>query len=205
MTNLRVPLLALSGFLGVFACVALLVLAFQVMGLADPKQALGMPDGSVRALIAIFLIVTLGMAALFLLGPQRYGQPSTSAVQTPAPKTQQDKTTAPATTSSAASSSLRLATMTHQTAPTGTEPNLSADQVPDKTGSVLQQAKDHKENTAALASANQDNGDLAKQFLTMLGGLVTTIVGFYFGSQTANSAATKGANAATEAIKMSRL
>src|SRR5262245_49546965 len=74
LPNLEVPLLALSGFIGIFACVALLVLAFNAMNLADSKQALGMPEGSVRALIAIFLIVTLGMAALFLLGPPKCAQ-----------------------------------------------------------------------------------------------------------------------------------
>ena len=55
-------------------------------------------------------------------------------------------------------------------------------------------------NGGSSNSGSQDGGDLPKQFLTMLGGLVTTIVGFYFGSQTANSAAAKAA----EAIKAAK-
>ncbi len=217
LADLRIPLLALSGFLGVFAAVALLVLAFKAMNLTDVKQALGMPEGSVRALIAIFLIVTLGMSALFLLGPQRSGQGAPPADKTsnennnstsgrgsagagsgkPAQPTEGSETstdhtpqgtgTVSAIIPSAPLTGMRLAALrTVASSP-------SADKNP-SSGANAQTAS----SQPATAGAGQD-GDLAKQFFTLVGGLVTTVVGFYFGSQTANSAAAKGARAATDA------
>jgi hypothetical protein len=161
LAHLQIPLLALSGFLGILACVGLLVLAFNAMGLGDQKQSLGLPEGSVRALIAIFLIVTLGMTALFLLGPQKQG----NAAKPGTPPASQARSDIPAMGQAA----FRFAA--DPPAPAG--------------------------GTSSGPTQNQDGGDLSKQFLTMLGGLVTTIIGFYFGAQTANSASAR----AVEAMK----
>jgi len=214
LAELRIPLLALSGFLAVFACVALLVLAFKAMGLTNNAQALGMPEGSVRALIAIFLIVTLGMSALFLLGPSRPGKEIN-------PDLQENKSKGENTTPTGSEPN---ATETPQNTggPTGTgvtaAPPLAdgarfghavfrrtatpkphgQDKTPPKDNNGADADKSQGQ-TATAAGANQGAGDLAKQFLTLVGTLVTTVVGFYFGSQTTNSAATKGANAAKEA------
>jgi hypothetical protein len=241
LAGLRVPLLALAGFLGVFAAVALLVLSFKAMGLTDEKQALGMPEGSVRALIAIFLIVTLGMAALFLLGPARAGQ----LPQSGAEENNKDKgaassggaatgTEAPKGTEEPKGSEVPGGTDVTSTSTTSTDiprvelavlrtasaqggaPSVNSGKPTRSRQDAKDQKKDGKAPTktnsgtgtnntngegekGAAAGGNQDGGDLAKQFLTLVGGLVTTVVGFYFGSQTANSAAAKGARAATDA------
>lgn len=211
IANLEIPLLAISGFLGVFASVALLVLAFNGMNLADKSQALGMPEGSVRALLAIFLVVTLGMAALFLLGQHR----ATTQPGAPEPKasaTDQGGNNATAATTPAADAGFRLAATrdpaaSQQPLPTeGTEPPTAPGSKDEKKG------KDDPKKTATTGANNQGGmgggtgggDDLAKQFLTLVGGLVTTVVGFYFGSQTANSAATKGARAAADAIRAAK-
>jgi hypothetical protein len=206
IANLQVPLLAISGFLGVFACVALLVLAFKAMGLEDRTQALGMPEGSVRALIAIFLIATLGMAALFLLGPQRFGQPEKSQAQGPA-RPGKDQPNAHASSSVAADLGYRTAALTKPpTSPaqpaTGTEPGLGTGAGPgakgQETGGAGAGNDTGNDKGQDGTAANQTGGDLAKQFLTLVGALVTTVVGFYFGSQTASSAAARGAKAALD-------
>ncbi len=222
--NLAVPLLALSGFLGIFACVALLVLAFKAMDLTDSKQALGMPEGSVRALIAIFLIVTLGMAALFLLGSPKSaqaanppGQSEKPAGKSPAPEGGKGSSGDPA---SALNQTTAGTSGAAPQATGGARPGVSnsTNSAPtNKAGTSSPPAPNTAENTrnradsgpsgsqatanenAKQAGTSRDDSDLAKQFFTLVGGLVTTVIGFYFGSQTANSAATKGANAATAA------
>jgi hypothetical protein len=212
IAHLEIPLLALSGFLGVFACVGLLVLAFSAMGLTDAKQSLGMPDGSVRALIAIFLIVTLGMTALFLLSPQQHGQPTkpegSPSTQPPepaaVPSTQPTNGNAPAAGYRMGSADFLLAALVTPTTQSG------GGNPPDKHGTVPAPPPPGKDNPKTEIPpakpetpgvVNQDNGDVAKQFLTMLGGLVTTIVGFYFGSQTASSASAKATEATVAAMR----
>src|SRR5205807_5805646 len=39
---------------------------FQQLGLADPRQALGLPEGSIRALIALFLLMTFVIVSIHL-------------------------------------------------------------------------------------------------------------------------------------------
>ena len=216
LPNLQPPLLALSGFIGVFACVALLVLAFKAMDLADGSQALGMPEGSIRALIAIFLIVTLGMAALFLLSPSQHqqaanpggGPTNNGSSQSDSQSKNDSKKPSPAAKNSVAGSNVQLAALQEApvqpgvTAPSPTQETTSNE----KKAPEAPQDKDQNLNSgnATATETEQGESDLAKQFLTLVGGLVTTVVGFYFGSQTANSATAKGANAArtaaTEAI-----
>jgi hypothetical protein len=210
LANLETPLLALSGFLGVFACVALLVLAFNAMGLNNRDQALGLPEGSVRALLAIFLVVTMGMTTIFLLGPPQHQTPSGGEPEktqpkdkTPGETTPKDKSNLPTATSSAAYSGIQLAALN--------DPPVQAPKVDKPTaetspsgGDRTNKPQDTQQQKAATAESSQGGGDLAKQFLTLVGGLVTTVIGFYFGSQTASSANAKGAKAVAEAMKVGR-
>src|SRR3990172_6889513 len=55
-----------------FVLIAVLVLlfmmaiAFDELGLGDPGQALGLPEGTVRAMIAVFLVVIFVVVGLYL-------------------------------------------------------------------------------------------------------------------------------------------
>ncbi len=208
--SVEVALLALAGLLGTFACVALLVLVFKAMDLANPGQALGMPEGSVRALLALLLVASLGMAGLFLLGA---AQPAATdnknnSNQNPAHGSESGDATAPgkpvantgARTLANSVGDYRLAANS-AAAQALTSPQPGAADAGGRANNAAGTAHEKNDlvpsstNTPTSTSTTQD-GDLVKQFLTLLGTLVTTIVGFYFGSQTATSAATKALNQA---------
>jgi hypothetical protein len=65
-TSLSLSAVVLVGFASVVVLMAALVIVYQVLGLADLKQALGLPEGSVRALIAFTLVLVFVCLAAFL-------------------------------------------------------------------------------------------------------------------------------------------
>lgn len=64
--ELRLPLLIVSAVGGLLAGLTLIVTVFALYELADRKYALGLPDGSVRAVIALLLIVLFSTLTVFL-------------------------------------------------------------------------------------------------------------------------------------------
>jgi hypothetical protein len=63
---IRLPVLVITGVMALFATLALVAVTFSVAGLSDPKQALGLPEGSVRAAIALSLIVIFAITSIYL-------------------------------------------------------------------------------------------------------------------------------------------
>jgi phosphoglycerol transferase MdoB-like AlkP superfamily enzyme len=120
----RLPLLIIAAVIGLLAAIGFVVVAFSLFKLINPDQPLGLPEGSVRALLALLILVIFAAMTIFFFGAMR-------------------------------------------TKPTA--------------------------DPAAVSAAS----DLAKQVITMLGTLLTAIASFYFGSQSATSAATKVAAATT--------
>jgi Immunoglobulin I-set domain len=68
MTNAPVilTLVVLAGVIGLLAVLMMTALAFSAVKLADKTQALGLPEGSVRAVIALSLIVIFVITVVFL-------------------------------------------------------------------------------------------------------------------------------------------
>src|SRR5262249_55223810 len=64
--EIRLPLLAIAGVVVLFATLALVSVSFATFGLQDPKQALALPEGSVRAAIALALIVLFAVLTVYL-------------------------------------------------------------------------------------------------------------------------------------------
>jgi hypothetical protein len=62
------PLLVVGGVLSLLVVLSLVSVLFQTLGLADPKQALALPEGSVRAVIALSLVVLFAILSIFLYG-----------------------------------------------------------------------------------------------------------------------------------------
>ncbi len=60
------PLMAIFGIMILFGSLALVALLFKNLGLTDPKQALGLPEGSIRAAIALALIVLFAIISIML-------------------------------------------------------------------------------------------------------------------------------------------
>ena len=63
---IKLPVLVVVGVMALFATLALVAVTFSVAGLTDPTQALGLPEGSVRAAIALSLIVIFAITSIYL-------------------------------------------------------------------------------------------------------------------------------------------
>lgn len=66
MAEVALPVLAIVGAIGLLASLAFLSVAFAALGLSDKSRALGLPEGSVRALIALLLLAFFVITAIFL-------------------------------------------------------------------------------------------------------------------------------------------
>lgn len=62
----RLPLLAIGGVIALLVIIALVAGAYTLFGLSDPTEALGLPEGSVRAIIALSLIVLFAILTIYL-------------------------------------------------------------------------------------------------------------------------------------------
>lgn len=61
-------LIVISGVAGLIAILTKVSVILNALGLSDQKQALGLPKGSVRALIALTLIITFSIMAFYFYG-----------------------------------------------------------------------------------------------------------------------------------------
>jgi hypothetical protein len=60
------PLLAIFGIMILFGSLALVAMLFESLGLTDPRQPLALPEGSIRAAIALSLIVLFAIISIML-------------------------------------------------------------------------------------------------------------------------------------------
>jgi hypothetical protein len=75
-TGMGLPLLALSSVLLLLAALLVFTTLIHLIGLSDSKSALGLPEGSVRAFLALALLGLFSvMASSVLPGPTGPGQP----------------------------------------------------------------------------------------------------------------------------------
>jgi IPT/TIG domain-containing protein len=63
--TIQLPVLVITGVMALFASLAIVAVAFSVAGLSDDTQALGLPEGSVRAAIALSLIVVFAITIIY--------------------------------------------------------------------------------------------------------------------------------------------
>jgi hypothetical protein len=147
-------MIGVVALLGVLAAMAI---AFKTMHLANQTQALGLPEGSVRAVIALSLILIFAVVTVYLFSDLSN---CTSVVEV-------DKSGKPIKTVSAPVSTSTVVTTT-----AGTTSTIVTTTDPNKPLPVSDEQK-------ARAAASQD---FAKQLLIMLGTLITSLTSFYFGS-----------------------
>lgn len=74
--EVKLPLVAIAGVILLLLVLAVVSVAFGVSGLSDKTQALALPEGSVRAVIALALVVLFATLSVFLFesvssGPAR--------------------------------------------------------------------------------------------------------------------------------------
>jgi hypothetical protein len=60
------PLLAIGGVLVLILMLTVVAIIFSILGLTNKEQAMGLPEGSIRAVIALSLIVLFAILSVFL-------------------------------------------------------------------------------------------------------------------------------------------
>lgn len=157
MRLVGLPMLAIFGIILLFGTLALVAMLFQSLGLTDPKEPLALPQGSIRAAIALSLIVLFAIIAIMLfqsmLGSTYVLRGLTKtehdAIVNKIPERVVDSMAAPCAASAPAGGAC---------AETDLRFNLS------------------------LQGASPSSGasDLAKQLLILVGTLMTSVTSFYF-------------------------
>jgi hypothetical protein len=66
VTEVKLPLLAIVGVVMLLFVLAIVSVSFGVFGLSDKTQALALPEGSIRAVIALSLVVLFAILSIFL-------------------------------------------------------------------------------------------------------------------------------------------
>lgn len=150
------PVLAIYGIMLLFGSLALVATLFARLQLSDPKQALALPEGSIRAAIALSLIVLFAILSIMLYQSLSAGyeipeltesemQALTSAL---AERVVGVSSTCPKEAAPCDAAELRYAVRVRQ-----------------------------------ISSPESD--DFAKQLLILIGTLMTSVTSFYFGSRAA--------------------
>jgi hypothetical protein len=66
--ELQLPLVVIVGVVVLLVTLALVAVSFSALSLSDKAQALALPEGSVRAVIALMLLVVFAIVAIYLYG-----------------------------------------------------------------------------------------------------------------------------------------
>jgi hypothetical protein len=157
---------------------AILAIIYSVMGVEDPKQALGLPEGSVRALLAFSLVLTFVCLSAFLFSEvNKNNQPVEGKTLTLVTEAQ----LADLKTNFAVASELAKDPKTDK---------LLYEQVAATDGKTT--VDDLKHPLYAVTyypKGSKDAEDFAKQIFTTLATVFVSVVSFYFGSSVTASAA----------------
>jgi hypothetical protein len=164
--EVRLPILAIAGIVSLLVALTLASLAFAAVGLADKNQALALPDGSIRAVIALSLIVLFAICAVYLYGSLAGG---------------------------CELKELRLSTIEEVTALQGqaarADSQIEVFSVFPPVASQPPAEPPKGPFTVRYRSRmSSQAADFAKQLLILIGTLVTSVSSFYFGSRAAESA-----------------
>ncbi|HKS22886.1 MAG TPA: hypothetical protein VJZ76_08830 [Thermoanaerobaculia bacterium] len=73
--SVRLPLLIVAAVIGLLGAIGFVVVAFSLYGLINGHEPLGLPEGSVRALIALLILVIFAAMTIFFFGAMRTPTP----------------------------------------------------------------------------------------------------------------------------------
>lgn len=160
------PILAIFGIMMLFGALALVASLFAGMGLSDREQALGLPEGSIRAAIALSLIVLFAIISIMLY--QSIAKPYVI------------------TGVSKAALDLMVKDATNHVVAILPECNPDAKDCTACT-TPLDQCPTLHYSVHVLQPQGRESTDLAKQLLILIGTLMTSVTSFYFASRTGPS------------------
>jgi hypothetical protein len=206
----QLPLIAIMGVATMLAVLTLMALAFSSYNLADRGQALGLPEGSIRAVIALSLIIIFAVVSIFLFSSLREMEGEQKCCLPPSAKNDTAETSTAPTMPNAASAATKTdttasaATASAATASAATASPGTPATTTDTAGSVIanmkalsdaraaesQKAAEESKGRDAIAAAERKRRpaeDFARELLILLGTLITSVSSFYFGSRAAAS------------------
>lgn len=169
------PLLAIFGIMILFGSVALVALLFQSLGLTNASQPLGLPEGSIRAVIALALVVLFAIIAIMLFRttaePMRVeGLTADQLAELVSGKTGErivgsvELGCAPPSAGAASAAAV-------------VSPRMRCEQ------------QDRRFAVMLRAGVPTETADLAKQLLMLVGTLMTSITSYYFAARSVQAAA----------------
>ena len=168
-TGASLSLLAIGGVIVLILLLTVVATIFSVLGLTNKNQAMGLPEGSIRAVIALSLIVLFAILSVFLYQGVSGGPVNIIEKLSDAERSQFVKD--------------------HSTAR-----DLQSVLAKDEKGQPLKNSDGNDLYNVTYRSApNSTSDDFAKQLLVLLGTLMTAITSFYLGAGTAVSAAAAAA------------
>jgi hypothetical protein len=161
--EIALPLLIVASVMILFVGLASAAIIFSRLNLANREHAMGMPEGSIRAIIALLLILIFAVVSVFLIA-----NADRAGVRTLEKLTQEQADAYPAQ-------------------------DVVSRTVMDEDLFGVDEDGDPWIRLELSAGA-APSSEMAKQLLTVLGTLVVAVAGFYFGSQTVQSAAQQAAS-----------
>jgi hypothetical protein len=166
-------LLAIGGVVVLILLLTAVAMIFQVLGLTNKDQAMGLPEGSIRAVIALSLIVLFAILSVFLYLGISNG---------------------PLNTVERITETQRMEFFQNH----ATARDVQSKALTDDKGESIKNADGKALYNVSYRSTNTANSDdFAKQMLVLLGTLMTAVTSFYLGAGTATSAAKAGETAKT--------
>jgi hypothetical protein len=174
----------------VIILLAALVIIYSVLDIANKDQALGLPEGSVRALLALSLVLVFVLLSAFL----HNSLSKACSIAT------LDNVSKEGVDALKKDENCVVISAVPMSDGKPTDPNQAVNKTDNKQGNKGG-SNDASQNSDQLFTVryyvrHKDADDLAKQIFTTLGTIFVTVIGFYFGT----SAATSGANTVAKAL-----
>ena len=176
----------------VVALSILLVIFYKVVGIENANEALGLPSGSIRALIAFCLVIMFMSMSVFLYEGIR--TPPQEVTKSGVSQKVVDKLTSQFEGVVPRVELKDGVPVSDPVAPATCKSSTSDDGK--KVVPAVAAADCYLYDVTYYLSQSKDSSDLAKQIFTLLGGLLSSVIGFYFGSSTATAGVKTGVNAA---------
>lgn len=178
--TLGLPVLAIFGIMMLFGALSLVATLFQRLNLTDPQQALALPAGSIRAAIALSLIVLFAIISIMLY--RSMSEPyKVKGLSLSERKALVDK------------AAERIMASIEEPCAVAPAATASGAQDAQADPAAACAAEDQRFTVHLRPPAAQESTDLAKQLLILVGTLMTSVTSFYFAARNAGSAPAQAA------------